>query len=60
MEWLPILGRQATMYLPCLPGAGGSSQMMVVYGGLCVGLFVGRVHPQEANSEKDISLQDVC
>lgn len=48
------------MYLPCLPGAGGSSQMMVVCGDLCVGLFVGRVPPQEANSEKDFNLQDVC
>ena len=46
------------MYPPCLPVAGGSSQMMV-YGGLCVGFFLGRLHPPEAYSEKDISLQNV-
>lgn len=49
----------ATMYPPCLPVAGGSSQMMVLYGGLCVSFFLGRVHPREAYSEKDISLQNV-
>lgn len=49
----------ATMYPPCLPVAGGSSQMLVVYGGLCVGFSLGRLHPWEAYSEKDISLQNV-
>lgn len=43
-EWLPILGGQATMYPPCLPAAGWSSQVVVVYGCLCVGLFAGRLH----------------
>lgn len=60
VEWLPILGERATVYPPCLPVAGWSSQVMVMYWALCVGLFAGGLGSVEANSERDISLQDVC
>lgn len=56
VELLSLLGGQATVSPPWLLGAGWSSQVIVVYGGLGLVSSLAGWASQRADSEKDISL----